>query len=201
MREAAEKAGLTQREIGFEVARRIGRHRPFTEAAVGQWYADKHEPENKALVEFSRLVHADLVWLQTGVGRGLGPLPREGRVVPSISLTQAIREPIDYSSNEMVHTYFPCSEHAFITTICDERNAPDYAVGYKIVIDPVRKPRPGKMVLAVINRQPVFGRYTEKTGKTIVIEAINPHWPAEILNPKRGDRIVGSLTEIAIPAP
>lgn len=201
MRAAAEDAGLTQKEVGIEIARRVGRPRPFTEAAVGQWYADKHEPDNKALIEFSRLVHADLVWLQTGVGRGLGPLPREGRIVPAISLNQAIQDPVDYTSNEMVHTYFPCSEKAFITTVCDDRNAPDYMVGCKIVIDPLRPPRPGKMVLVVINRQPIFGRYTEKTGKTIVIEAVNPHWPAEILNPKRGDRIVGSLTEYAMPAP
>jgi hypothetical protein len=51
LRAAAEKAGLTQREIGIEIANRIGRPRPFTEAAVGQWYADKHEPENKALID------------------------------------------------------------------------------------------------------------------------------------------------------
>jgi SOS-response transcriptional repressor LexA len=201
MRAAAEKAGLKQKEIGIEVAHRTGRSRPYTEAAVGQWYADKHEPDIKALVEFSRLVHADLVWLQTGIGRGLGSLPREGRIVPSISLNQAIREPIDYTSNDMVHTYFPCSDRAFITTVCDARNAPDYPVGCKIVIDPLRKPLPGKMVLAVINRQPTFGRYTEKTGKAVVIEALSPHWPAEILNPKRGDRIVGTLTEYAMPAP
>jgi SOS-response transcriptional repressor LexA len=201
MRAAAEKAGLTQKEIGIEIARRISRPRPYTEAAVGQWYADKHEPESKALVEFSRLVHTDLVWLQTGIGRGLGPLPREGRIVPSISLNQAIQEPINYASNEMVHTYFPCSDKAFITTVCDDRNAPTYEVGHKIVIDPERKPRPGKMVLVIINRQPIFGRYTEKTGKVIVIEALNPHWPAEIFNPKRGDRTIGSLTEHAVPAP
>jgi SOS-response transcriptional repressor LexA len=201
MRAAADDAGLKQKEIGIELARRTGRPRPYTEAAVGQWYADKHEPENKALVEFSRLVHADLVWLQTGVGRGLGPLPREGRIVPAISLNQAIREPIDYTSSDMVCTYFPCSEKAFITCVCDDRNAPDYKVGYKIVIDPLRKPLPGKMVLAVVNRQPIFGRFVEKTGKAIVIEALNQHWPAEIVNFKRGDRIVGSLTEFAVPAP
>jgi hypothetical protein len=153
------------------------------------------------IIEFSRLVRVDLVWLQTGVGRGLGPLPREGRVVPTISLKQAIREPIDYTSNDMVHTYFPCSDKAFITAVWDDRNAPTYPIGCKIVIDPLRAPRPGKMVFVVINRQPVFGVYTEKTGKAVVIEAINSHWPAEILNPKRGDRIVGSLTEYAMPAP
>lgn len=206
MRAAAEKAGLKQKEIGIEVARRINRARgPYTEAAVGQWFADKHEPESQALVEFSRLVRADLVWLHTGVGRGLGPLPREGRIVPSISLNQAISVPINYDSSEMVHTYYPCSDKAFITTVCDERNAPTYQIGYKIVIDPLRKPRPGKMVLAVVNRQPILGRYTERgsgtTGKTIVIEALNPHWPAEIVNTKRGDRVVGSLTEFAVPAP
>lgn len=201
MRAAAEAAGLKQKEIGIEIAIRIGRPRSFTEAAVGQWYADKHEPENKALVEFSRLVQADLVWLQTGVRRGLGPLPREGRVVPSISLAQAIAEPIDYTSKDMVHTYFPCSEKAFITTVCDDRNAPTYLVGYKIVIDPERRPMPGKMVLAVINRQPTFGRYVERPGKVIVIEALNPHWGEETLNTRRGDRLVGSLTEFAVPAP
>jgi SOS-response transcriptional repressor LexA len=201
MRAAAEHAGLTQKEVGEAVARRIGRQRPYTEAAVGQWYADKTEPGNAALVEFARVVNADLLWLQTGIGRGAGQLPREGRAVPTITLEQATKDPIDYATEEMIHTYYPCSEKAFIIPIDDGRNEPTYKAGYRVVIDPQRKPSPGKMVLAVINREPVFGQYAEKTGKRIVILALNDKWPAEILNPKKGDRIVGTMTEFAGQAP
>lgn len=198
MRAAAELAGLTQREIGIEVAKMVGRSRPYTEAAVGQWYADKHELPVSALVAFSRLVHADLMWLQTGIG-GLGQLPREGRVVPTITMQQALKVPIDYTSNAMVHTYFPCSDKAFIVPVNDGRNEPDYKIGYKIVIDPLRKPKPGNMVLACIAGEPVFGVYAERDDKLVVIEAINSKWRTETLNTKKGDRIIGTMTEFAGP--
>jgi hypothetical protein len=203
MRAAAAKAGLKQKQVGFEVAKRIGRSRPYTEAAVGLWYADKSEPEIPALVEFSRLVNADLLWLQTGAGGG--QLPKEGRIVPSISLAQAIADPIDYTSSEMVYTYFPCSNKAFVLPITDSRNEPRYNIGYKVVIDPeLRSPRPGQMVLAIIGREGVFGQYTERVEKGVkarVIVPLNAAWSEEIMNPKRGDRIQGVMTEFAAPAP
>ena len=201
MRAAVEHAGLKQKAIGVAVAKMIGRPRPYTEAAVGQWFADKSEPENAALVEFARLTGANLLWLQTGMGMGAGQLPREGRVVPTITLEQAIQDPIDTTSEEMIHTYYPCSQEAFIVPISDGRNEPTYKAGYRVVIDPQRKPSPGKMVLAVINREPVFGEYAEKAGKRVVIRPLNDKWPIEILNPKKGDRIVGTMTEFAGQAP
>jgi hypothetical protein len=196
MRAAAEHAGLKQKRVGVDVAKMIGRPNPYTEAAVGQWYADKHEPEIPALVAFSRLAHADLMWLQTGIG-GLGQLPREGRVVPTITMEQALKIPVDLASNTMVHTYFACSDKAFIITISDSRNEPDYKVGYRVVIDPLVKPKPGKMVLAVIDKEPVFGEYVEGAGKRIALQPINVKWPTELLNPKRGDRVIGTMTEFA----
>lgn len=205
MRAAADAAGLTQREVGANVAKKIGRSRQYTEAAVGQWYADKTEPEVAALVEFSRLVGADLLWLQTGIGGGPNQLPREGRVVPTISLAQAVRDPIDYTSNEMVHTYYPCSDKAFVLQVADSRNEPRYGIGHKVVIDPERKkPRPGQMVLAIVNREGVLGQYTERVEKGVrvaVIVPINAAWSHEVMTPKRGDRIVGIMTESAAPAP
>jgi transcriptional regulator with XRE-family HTH domain len=210
MRAAAEAAGLKQREIGALVARRIGRvHNggkpwPYTEAAVGQWYADKSEPELAALIEFSKLTNSDFLWLVTGVG-GAGQLPREGRIVPSISLAQAVKVPIDYTSDEHIYTYFPCSERSFIITVADSRNEPRYGVGYKMTFDPdQRRPRPGQMVLAVINGEPVIGQYTEqsRTGsKMAVINPINAAWSEEVLNPKKGDRLVAIMTESAAPGP
>jgi hypothetical protein len=205
MRAAADAAGLKQREIGNLVARRIGRKQgPYTEAAVGQWYADKSEPELAALIEFSKLTNADFLWLSTGVG-GVGQLPREGRIVPSISLAQAIKVPIDYTSDEQIYTYFPCSERSFIITISDSRNEPRYGIGHKMAFDPdQRRPRPGQIVLAVVNGEPVIGQYTEQSkngSKMAVIHPINAAWSEEAMNPKKGDRIVATMTESASPAP
>src|SRR5262245_23764400 len=104
MRAAADTADLTQEEVGAEVAERIGRRRPFSAAAVGQWYADKHKPTYQVLIAFAKLVSADLVWLQTAVGGGAGQLPREGRIVPVIAMEQAIKLPIEYFSKDTVHT-------------------------------------------------------------------------------------------------
>lgn len=196
MRAAAERAGLTQAEVGKQVAEKMGRRRHYTEAAVGQWYAGKHKVSVPALVEFSRLVNEDLRWLQTGV-RGLGKLPREGRIVPTITMQQALQVPIDYTSNTMVHTYFPCSDKAFIVAITDSRNEPNYRVGYKVVIDPQRKPQPDQMVLACIKGEAVFGVYAERDDKQVVILALNGKWSVEIMNHKKGDRIIGTMTEFA----
>ena len=128
-------------------------------------------------------------------------MPREGRSVPAITLEQATKDSIDYASEEMIHTYYPCSDKAFIVPINDGRNEPTYKAGYRVVIDPLRKPVPGKMVLAVVNREPVFGEYAEKSGKRVVIRPLNDKWPTEILNPKKGDRIIGTMTEFAGQAP
>lgn len=200
MRSAAEAAGLTQKLVGAKVARLIGRKSPYSEAAVGQWYANKHEPTIEALKAFAKLVGEDLVWLQMGL-RGAGKVPREGRIVPSIALRQAILEPIDYTSDEMVHTYYPCSARAFVLPITDSRNEPQYPAGHKIVIDPEVVPQPGKMVLAVINGRGVVGQYSERAGGKVVIVPLNPVWAEETLVRKNGDRIVGTMTEYAGPAP
>lgn len=205
MRAAAEHVGLTQKEVGCSVARMIKRARgAYSEAAVGQWYADKHEPELEALKAFSKLVDVDLFWLQTGFGNGLGRLPKEGRLVPIMTMEQALKLQVaddKPTPSGMVHTYFPCSDTAFAIDITDGRNdSPDgsgYRIGFKVVIDPQRKPVPGKMVLAVVDKKGIFGEYQEKTGKRIVIHSLNSKWPDEIFNAKRGDYIVGTMTEFA----
>ena len=53
------------------------------------------------------------------------------------------------------------------------------------------------MVLARINGDAVFGKFTRKQG--IVIDALNTDWDSLRLVESRGDRIVGVMTEHAKP--
>jgi SOS-response transcriptional repressor LexA len=198
MRKVAEAAGLTQREVGQRIARIIGNSGPLSEQAVGQWYGDKTKPRMQSLVAFAELVKVDLSWLQTGVGKGPGQLPTEGRILPMISSQQARAVPIDYTWDRRAHSYYPCSDKAFVVDLADNRNAPAYEPGYRIVIDPQRKPSPGMMVLALIGENPIFGQYVMRAGRRVEIRALNDNWAPEPLDERRGDRIIGTMTEYAV---
>jgi SOS-response transcriptional repressor LexA len=207
MREAREAAKLSQGEVGKAVATAIERREgPFSASAVGQWESDKTEPSPSALSAFAKLTHADGNWLLTGLivhqtGLALlGSASRGGRVVPKLILQDAICLPINYAHKSSVPTYFPCSDEAFVIDVFNRRNEPEYTMAAdQIVIDPGTKPEPGDMVLALVDSEPVFGRYVRKRGGVVEIEALNDHWSAEQVKPARGDRIVGVMTEHARP--
>lgn len=192
---------LSQGALGAKVAAITG-DTGYTPSAVGQWEADKSEPSIAAVVAIATITDADIVWLLTGKElHKSGRLPRGGRVVPKITGMRAVADRTDRggASSESVHTHFDCSEQAFAMPIFDGRNTPEYKLGDNVVIDPAESPVPDDMVLAKINGAPVFGVFTKVKGGHIEIAACNKRWGAEEIKPKRGDKIIGVMTEHARP--
>lgn len=64
---------------------------------------------------------------------------------------------VDTRPAGMTLTHFPCSERAFVLPVFDRRNEPLYLRGDHLVIDPLEKPLPGDMVLAEVDKAPLFG--------------------------------------------
>lgn len=105
--------------------------------------------------------------------------------------------PAGWPTKPRVMTHFPCSKSAVAVLINDARNAPTYHKGDAIVVDPDVRARPGDMVVAVIDDESVLGKYARRGGKVRLL-SLNK-WPACTLEKKRGDRIVGVVTEHAQP--
>ena len=200
LKRARERAGLTQPEIGKEVAKRVGRKVAFSASAVAQWEQELTQPNVETIVAIAAATNSDLGWLMTGLRLGHGGDDpdgssgiQRGRVVPKISIPQALADPIDYEHEVSVTTQFPCGEKSFSIPVFDSRNAPAMAEAIdRLVIDPELLPaRPGSMVFAVVDGHPVVGKLIHGD----MLEAGNPDWPREELKPKRGDKIVGTVTE------
>lgn len=213
MRNARKRVGLSMKEVGIQVAAAIGRLTPFTPQNVQQWEVGKKTkgaepiavtPSPEALLAFARLVKLpDTTWLVSGVEiagtTATEPIPTEGRVVGIITPEAAIKRPINYQSDQRVHTQVNCSEKSFGFVIFDRRNAPEFQLGDRVIIDPIIKPEPGDMVFAVVDGAPVFARYTEPVKRkgqwSCKLQALDRAWGFVEASSKDGDRIIGVLVE------
>lgn len=202
MREARQAAKLSQGEVGQAVALAVARPAgAFSASAVGQWESGKTEPSLGVLLAFLRLTGADpkiLFGLQTSELRRPGQLPRGGRLVRKTTAMRAVSGRLEDGAAETVHTHFDCSDKAFAVPVFDSRNAPDYQRGDNVVIDPAEEPQPGDIVLAKCKEAPVLGVFEMRDG-CAQITALNKRWDTVRLNIKRGDRIIGVMTEHARP--
>lgn len=196
---------LSQEEAGRIVSQKIGRARAYTAANVGHWESGKHQPPNDVVRAWSELTGAPVDWLMTGLvikeaeTGAANFVPRGGRAVPKITTDQAIQLPIDYQPVRTTYSHYPCSDKAFEIDVFDTRNTPEYQPGDALIIDAAEVARPGDMVLAVVGELPVFGRYERREGGVERIAAINGVWDTVVIDPTRGDRIVGVMTEHAKP--
>lgn len=206
MREAREalRPKMSQEKIGRLIAEMIRRPNPYTAANVGNWESGEQRVDTAVVRAWAELTKCSVSWLMTDIHFESGALPttdtftsRGGRVVPKITLEQASAEKIDYTTGTVVHTQFPCSRRAFVLDVFDNRNSPEYREGIdRIVIDPEEMPRPGDMALALIDQEPVFGKFVRRGGGRGVLEALNTaEWDAREIDPQRGDRIIGTMTE------
>jgi transcriptional regulator with XRE-family HTH domain len=214
MRSARLRAGLSMREVGVRVAQAIGRRTPFSAQNVQQWEVGKKTkgalpiavtPTPEALLAFARLVGLpDTTWLVSGVelaGEGTAETaPTKGRVVAILEATAAAKRLLNYQSNQHVHTTVDCSEKSFGFVVFDLRNAPEFQVGDRVIIDPVVPAEPGMMVFAVVDGAPIFARYTapKKVNKghaEFVLEPLDQAWGPLPAATRSGDRIVGVMIE------
>jgi transcriptional regulator with XRE-family HTH domain len=184
---ARKHAKLTLAAVAEALTREVA-GKTFTPQAVQQWEKDRTEPDHATLIAFARLTGVNAHWLLTGIsanqvagdGGEFGTAVRGGRVVPKISLLEAITLAPSYKTAEYVHTHFDCSDKAF-------------------VIDPEIEPQPGDMVLARIDGAPVFGKYTRARGGIVEIHALNEDWEPRRVDGDNADRIIGVMTEHAKP--
>ena len=191
---------LSQTEIGAAIGKAL--NKSFSASAVGQWEGDKSEPERMAVIEWAKLTGADASFLFLGVSANWlgssGRMPRGGRVVSKVAVMP--KEPNLRPLNQEFHTHFPCSEGAYLLEVFDARNAPTFVRGDHIVIDPYESPTPGDMVLAMVDSAPIFGVFSRSDRfSSGAIESLDTKWGSEEIDPDRGDKVLGVMTEHARP--
>lgn len=196
LRTARQRAGLTLEQVG--------RHVGVSPQAVQQWEKDRTEPSAERLNTIAQLTAVNIQWLLTGLvvsgvtdqeHSSYGSISRGGRVVPMLSLSQAMSEPIQRDSADKVHTHFPCSKNAFALPVFDRSNSPAFEIGDNVVIDPDVRPVPGDMVLAVVSGHPIFAKYTLRAPRVAELQPLNADWPSVTLEDDA--RLIGVMTEHA----
>ncbi len=206
MRQARSSSELSQTAVGEALAKAVGRRTPWTAAAVGQWEGGQSEVPVSVVVPFAKLTQADLNWLMTGVvvhthkSAQIGSVPSGGRLVPKMQFEQLLKRVGANERLESLFTHFECSEEAFAFPIFDGRNEPEFRQDSDhVVIDPHVVAKPGQMVLAMVDSAPVFAVYVKTERGQFALRGLNPTWGSEEFKPKRGDKIIGVMTEHAIP--
>lgn len=197
LRSAREAAQLTLDAVGKAVG--------VTPQAVYRWEHGKAMPSSDKLSRLARMLNVTPDFLLTGTealrhhathGRG------GGRTVP-------VFMPTDVSSGDwsspigQAATHFPCGPDAFSVAIWNNANAPRYAIGDQVVIDPSLTPEPDDMVLATIAGAPVFARYligSTNAARHVVLRHLNEAWGEHTLPESAArDAIHGVMTEHATP--
>lgn len=181
----------------------LAKHLKVSAQTVSEWERDKYLPTADKLVTIARLTNVKVDWLLTGqngstVGRG-GTSGRLVPVIPFDDLSSFI--PSDESAantlREKVFTHFPCGNKSFAISIRDNSNSPRFESGDSVIIDPDAEPRPGDMVLAIVDGEPVFRRFRPR-GKKVELSPLNSDW--DVLHATldgRSGRLMGTMVEHA----
>jgi transcriptional regulator with XRE-family HTH domain len=199
---AREAAGMTLEDLGG----RLG----ISAQAVQQWEKGKTEPGITRIGIVAAILNCNVAWLVTGNGdrdqsKNLTLLPQGalgGRLVARVDIVDAVAfVDGDITPNKQHFTVFPCSEMAFQIVLNDDSNSPKYERGDVVVIDPAIKPRPGDMVLAIINTEaiPIFRQYRLVKGDTsprVVLSPLNAElWDEKEIGSNDELRVLGVGTE------
>lgn len=186
----------------------VGKHVGVTLQAVQQWEMGLNEPPISAVVSMAELMRADLVWILTG--KGTDPRRRRSdfiaaaksvpRLDPQLFRQSSSKARVDALLGEdMCPVLSDCSPETFWFLIEDDRNAPEFLRGDKIIFDPRVAPVPGDMVLVYLPRlnELIFGEYglDLSDGTAIQIVSLNPGWGRCVIRPNDRAEIVGTMIQ------
>lgn len=197
IKQAREAKGLSQAKLGAHAF-----PLPVTAQSVLKWEKGLSAPNARTLDAIAQLTGKPVKWFLYGVedagaaGQG-DEEPQVGRVIPMVTFANinSYLSGDKRATSGSVRTNFPCSANSFQTYVQDDANHPEIQVGDSIVIDMDRRPRPGKLCMALQSGEPVIGRYRPR-GAHVVIAPVNEEWPAVEVT---AEDIVGAITEIARP--
>lgn len=213
IRIARKRAKLTLEQVGdaFDVSPQ----------AVSQWEKGTSEIQRDKAFALPRILQCNPMWLFYGVGSpeplaqnpalsgqppaattlGVGQhLVVGGRTVPHIPAADAA---LDYkaavtAADAFMVVHFDASTEAFSLDVWNARNAPDFDLGHRVVVDPRVTPDPGDFVFAAIGQDgsPILGQLRVERangGSKQVLLAVNSMWPEHEIGPD--DRIIGTVVE------
>lgn len=200
LRAARDAAGLTLQQI----ADACGGKSP---QAVARWENGKATPNPSDLYTFATLTGVNLRWLITGQGArnvhgGIDPRARyelRGRIVPSVpwgAVTAFLNN--NFAPNSEVRSGFPCGDKSFATFVEDNSNVPAVSVGALIIVDPDRKPKPGQLVMALIEGEALVRRYRPRD-QHVELAPANADWPTVTVKEPLAKWLIGTVSEITLP--
>lgn len=195
IKQAREAKGISQAKLGAAAV-----PNPVTPQSVLKWEQGRSAPNTRTLDAIAQLTGVSLKWLLYGVedsaeaGQG-GEEPQVGRVVDMVDFDSVGR----YLSGDKtvakgkVRTSFPCSANSLQTYVDNDANHPVLQVGYSVIVDRDRTPKPGKFCLALHDGEPVIRRYRPRSTHVELVPE-NQDWPTIEVD---FSEIIGAVTEIA----
>ena len=197
LRAAREAADLTLDAVGKAVG--------VTAQAVYRWEKGSSLPSSDRIARLARVLNVTPDYLLTGTDSVRDTTAQSGaggqRTVP-VYLHDDIASGT-LSPKRQASTHFPCGPDAYAVSLWDNSNAPRFAIGDQVVIDPGIVPDPGDMVLAVIAGQSVFARYeTAAVNGTrhVLLRPLDEKWaPHALVESQSRAAIRGVMTEHAAP--
>lgn len=192
IKEAREAKGISQAKLGA-----VAVPGPITAQSVLKWEQGKSAPNAKSLDAIAQLTGRSVKWFLYGVESDDDVTESQaGRVVPMVHFSK-ISSHLAGDKRALggrVRTNFPCSDKSFQTYALDDANHPEVREGDSIVIDPQRTPRPGKLCMALLDGEPIVGRYRPKKKRVVIAPVNEDDWQTVEVAP---EDIVGAVTEIA----
>ena len=201
IRRLREANRLKLREVGIACG--------VSPQAVSNYEQGLSTPSTERISALAELFSVSERYLLTGVnkvddGKQMQPAQTGGRVVPVYTASDAIAG-IFAKQLGQVTTHFPCGPRSYVVAIWDDSNAPQFAAGDQIDLDPALSTAPGDMVLAGLGKNPalpIFGRYVRRphvAGQIEAIEHLNDLWGSHALVDASVGRVVAVMTEHARP--
>jgi transcriptional regulator with XRE-family HTH domain len=199
IREAREKAGLTQKQLADAFG-----YKPQT---VSGWERGEENstkpnaPNPQTLAKIASITGVSLKWLLTGVEETVTgvtiPSTEQvaGRIVPSVQWAH-VRLFVggDRAMSEgYARSHYPCGPNSFRTIAIDKANHPDIEPGDSLIIDPEQTPLPGDYCLVVFSNDLILRRYRPRRDHVELVP-YNSDFETVVV-PVDEVEVIGTMTE------
>ncbi|MDZ7278084.1 helix-turn-helix domain-containing protein [Pantoea eucrina] len=128
--------------------------------AISQWEKEETVPRGENLLRLAEHLQCTPAWIIDGDGEPFAPPSNisQGRAVPLVALSQAANGLHTSAAHpqravNVLYTDLPLSEQALAVALEDDAMQPEWRPGDRLIFDAAVTPRPGEVVLAVVNGQ------------------------------------------------
>ena len=195
MNTLGERLRSVRKELGFktqgELAKKIGGK--TTHVSVSEWERDKYKPDGENLIRLLEVTGLSKKWLYSGKGEkfasALGKNNTSGHAsysYPKLEWHQVVawKENMEISDSAQTYSIAPYngSDSSYILEVKGQSMTPEFSDGDLILVDPEIKEKNNSFIVVIIeNQREAMLRQLVLDGNKKYLKALNPDWPAKII--------------------